>query len=132
MRHSFAFASCALLLMTATAASAEGPSLDHKIDVPPQFRSGQSQPAFNWQSSDIARYIEGYERMWQACIEMSARDIDAVNKCPAFCSGNVPATAGCVDGAAAINKRLTSDIRRFGTARVRSFLRESLGMQENR
>jgi len=126
------FVSCALLLMISTTASAAGPSLDHKIDVPRQFRSGLSEPVFDWQVSDIARYIEGYERMWQACVEMSAKDIDSVNQCPAFCSGNLAATAGCSDGAAAINKRLTSDIRRFGKERVRSFLRQSLGTRENR
>jgi hypothetical protein len=118
------------LFVAAAPTWAKGPSLDHKIDVPSQFRSGKSdaEGSFGWDVSDIARYIEGYERMWWSCVEIRAKDIDG--ECHWFCSGNLPATSGCSDGAQAVNKRINSNIRKFGKKSVQRQLRESIGMAE--
>jgi hypothetical protein len=120
----------AVLLVAAGPTWAKGPSLNHNIDVPPQFRSGKNdaEGIYGWGVSDIARYIEGYERLWWYCVETRAKDIDA--HCELFCSGNLPATEGCTDGATAAVRRINSNIRKFGKKATQRQLREAMGMPE--
>jgi hypothetical protein len=119
-----------VLLIGFVPAAAEGPTMNHKIDVPAKFRSGKTDTTagFGWDISDIARYVEGYERYWWHCAETRARNIEA--ECEFFCSGNLPATAGCSDGAFAANSRINANIRKFGKSRVQRQLRESVGVTE--
>lgn len=126
MRATVAFAAISASL--AAAAHADGPDLNHRIDVPAEFRSGLSEPGFGWETSDIARYIEGYERMWKSCVKIAAKDIRAVATCPFVCSGTPAAAAGCAAGAEAVQTKLEAEITRCGGARVQEYLREVLGM----
>jgi len=101
--------------------------MDHQINAPPQYRSGQNE-ALDWSYSDIARYISRYDERWWNCIRVRAVDIDAV--CLTMCSGTPAASQGCADGALAASERIDQNIARFGKHRTQKSLQILLGITE--
>ena len=106
--------------------TATGPSLQHKIVVPTRYQNGEPELGRGWDNSDIARYIEGFERMWRECVAIRARDIDAEQECPLYCSGTPAASDGCAAGTTAANDRINSDVAKYGKVRVQEFLRDAI------
>jgi hypothetical protein len=108
----------ALFLSGAMSATKEPLSMVHEIKVPAKFSKGREIPMEG--TSDIERYVEGYERYWWHCVKTRAKDIDA--QCDLLCSGNLPATDGCSDGAEAAMKHIDRLVSRSEKKETQQYL----------
>jgi hypothetical protein len=106
-------------------ATQPGLTLEHNVNVPKEFRSGNfsdEHPGYDEGNSAIERYANAYERGWAYCAARYANNIDLEDPSLPPGSGWVEEAYGFSAGYGDARDRIELLIRTYGKKKVSAYL----------